>query len=69
MQIFAKLKNAQKKFHDRIAKEPTIQIGDRVYFICPKKSKFALPFSGPYRVMEVHPNGVILQHIEKPNSW
>ena len=71
----ANICKAQKaqKFHDRTAKEPPIQVGDRVYIYMPQEKqgkayKFALPFAGPYRVVEVHPNGVVLQHIEKLNS-
>ena len=68
-----KAHKAQKKFHDRTAKEPPIQVGDQVYIYMPQEKqgkayKFALPFAGLYRVVEVHPNGVVLQYTEKPNS-
>ena len=64
---------AQKKLHDKRAKEPPIQVGDRVYVYMPMKKlgkahKFALPFEGPYRVLALYPNGVDLQSIEKPKS-
>ena len=52
-----------EKFHDRTAKEPPIQVGDRVYvYMLSEKLgqayKFALPYSGPYRVLKLHQNGV-----------
>ena len=49
----------QKKQYDRHAKDPKIQIGDRVMVHMPgelqvKEHKLVCPFHGPYRVLKVH---------------
>ena len=49
----------QKKQYDRHAKDPKIQIGDRVMVHMPgelqvKEHKLVRPFHGPYRVLKVH---------------
>ena len=48
----------QKKFHDREAKQPVLQVGDRVFVYSPSKKqgkayKLARPFMGPYRVLKL----------------
>ena len=64
---------SSKSSEEVSVKEPPLQVGDRVYVYMPQEKqgkayKFALPFAGPYWVVELHPNGMVLQHIEKPNS-
>ena len=48
----------QKRQHDRRAKEPKFCKGERVFAYMPaakrgKAHKFARPFSGPYRIIEL----------------
>ena len=68
-----KAQERQKCSHDKLAKQPIIQIGDRVFVFSPAKKrgkayKLARPFVGPYCVLKLHPNGVDLQLISKPSS-
>ena len=61
----------QKKFHDREAKQPVLQVGDRVFVYSPSKKqgkayKLARPFMGPYRVLKLYTNGADLRLIAKP---
>ena len=63
----------QKCSHDKLAKQPIIQVEDRVFVFSPSKKrgeayKLARPFVGPYRVLKLHPNGVDLQLITNPSS-
>ena len=53
-----KSQKAQKRSYDRKAKEPAFKQGERVFVYMPKEKaskayKFARPFYGPYRVVEV----------------
>ena len=61
----------QKKFNDRGAKQPVLQVGDRVFMYSPSKKqgkayKLARLFMGPYRVLKLYTNGADLRLIAKP---
>ena len=68
-----KAQQKQKRHHDRCAKEPKLRKGDRVFVYMPaakrgKAHKFARPFSGPYRVVELFNNGAEVNLIAKPKT-
>ena len=67
------IEKAQKRTYDRQSWEPTIKAGNRVFVYMPqdkssKAYKFARPFHGPYRVMEVLETGVVVCPVGKPDS-
>ena len=56
-----KAQRHQKKFHDCHSRMTSCRVGDRVFVLMPaakagKAHKFARPFHGPYRVLEVTTN-------------
>ena len=68
-----KAQKRQKQQHDRHAKDPNFQVGDRVFVYMPAAGqgeayKFAKKFQGPFRIMAMYDNGVELQNINKPGS-
>ena len=67
----SKAQGRQKKFHDKGAKQPILQVGDRVFVYNPAKKqgkayKLARPFMGPYRILKLYDNGADLRLIAKP---
>ena len=62
----SEIQKSQKKpkyQYDRRSKHRNFQAGDRVMVYMPyertcKNRKLSRPYFGPYRVLEVHPNGV-----------
>ena len=63
----------QKYQYDRRAKQRNFQAGDRVmvyilYECIGKNRKLSRPYFGPYQVLEVHPNGVTVQPVDRPND-
>ena len=68
-----KAQKLQKEYYDQGTVTDKVHVGDRVFIYTPsekkgKAYKFACPFVGPYRVLEVYDNEAKLQHISKPNS-
>ena len=68
-----KAQKHQKKQHDKKAKDETFTVGDRVMIFMPhettgKKRKLALPYHGPYRVMDVHLNGLNVKPVDRPGD-
>ena len=68
-----KAQKRQKQQHDRHAKDPNFQVGDRVfvYMLAAGQGeayKFAKKFQAPFRIMAMYDNGVELQNINKPGS-
>ena len=64
---------AQKKYYDKKTKEPTYREGDRVFVYMPKEKankayKFARPFHGPFRVVEVLETGVVVRRVDQPQG-
>ena len=69
------IKKVQKrqKNYDRHARQPTYQVGDRVFVYVPsaksgKAYKFALPYKGPYCVLDISDNVACLQLVDQPKS-
>ena len=67
----SKAQGRQKKFHDKGAKQPILQVGDRVFVYNPSKKqgkayKLARPFMGPYQILKLYDNGADLRLISKP---
>ena len=63
----------QKYQCDCRAKLRNFQAGDRVMVYMPyeqtgKNRKLSRPYFGPYRVLEVHPNGVTVRPVDRPND-
>ena len=72
-QSVKKAQNRQKLQHDRHAKDPQFQVGARVFVYMPaaksgKAYKLARAFHGPYRVVEVVENGLLVRPIDKPRD-
>ena len=72
-QNIASAQKRQKKFYDRSSKAPKYQIGDRVMVYMPyedsgKLRKLALPYHGPYRVLDVTTNGVSVRPVDHPDQ-
>ena len=68
-----KAQKRQKRQHDKGAKNFDFHVGDRVFVHMPSlKSgpghKLARPFKGPYRILEVFPNGADVVLVDKPSS-
>ena len=70
-----KAQQKQKKYYDLHAKETRLQQGDRVFVYMPsekkkkgKAPKFARPFHGPYRVIELTANDAKVVPVNKPHS-
>ena len=68
-----KAQQKQKKQHDRRAKGHEFRLGDQVFVYMPaakraKAYKFAKPFAGPYRIVDVYNNGAEVQLISRPQS-
>ena len=68
-----KAQQCQKFYHDKLAKQPDIKVGDRVFVYHPaekrgKAYKFSRPFVGPYCVLTLYPNGAEVKLVAKPVS-
>ena len=68
-----KSQKKQKKYHDRHATETDLQVGDRVLLYVPyaasgKAHKFARPFHGPYRILEVTRNDARIVPVHSPKE-
>ena len=68
-----KAQKKQKQQHDKHAHPATFSNGDRVFVYMPAKTtgktrKFARPFHGPYRVLEVFEQGVSVRPIDDPRA-
>ena len=67
-----KAQKAQKKAYDRRSRDVQFGVGERVFVYMPqdkatKAYKFARPFHGPFRVVEVWENGLTVQPVDKPD--
>ena len=70
-----KAQQKQKKYYDQHTSESRFQLGDRVFVYMPsekqrkgKAHKFARPFHGPYRVIELTTNDAKVIPVDKPRS-
>ena len=67
-----KAQKRQKRQYDRRARPKDIRVGDRVMVYMPyertgKNRKLSRPYFSPYRVEEVHPNGVTVRPVDRPS--
>ncbi len=63
----------QKSMYDRSAKEPNLEVGQRVMVHMPsevqgKTWKFARPFHGPFRVLSLTPTNAEVRLVDEPKS-
>ena len=63
----------QKAQYDKQAKARAYHPGDRVMVYMPhehsgKKRKMALPYHGPYRILDVLPNGLSVRAVDRPQE-
>ena len=68
-----KAQKAQKRVYDKRSRELNLKAGERVFVYMPKEKaskayKFARPFHGPFRVMDVLETGVIVQPVDRPQD-
>ena len=70
-----KYQERQKIFHDMLAQQPDIKVGDRIYLHIiqhaekqGKAYKFSRSFVGPYCVLTLYPNGVEVKLVAEPVS-
>jgi len=68
-----KAQKSQKENYDRNAAPSKVHVGDQVFVYTPaektgKAYKFACPYMGPYRVLELYNNGASVKLISKPND-
>ena len=70
----ARAQKHQKTYYDKKAKKPQHVVGGRVMVYMPyedqgKNRKMALPYHGPYRIIEVRPNNcVLVRPVDKPDD-
>ena len=68
-----KAQRQQKRFYDRRSRKPTFRVGDRVFLYMPAAKtgqayKFARPYHGPYRVLEVVGCDASVVHVDQPQD-
>ena len=69
-----KAQQRQKHFHDRHARDPKFVLGERVFVYMPsakqgKAHKFARPFRGPYRILQLYDNGAEVKLMMTQKRW
>ena len=68
-----KAQRKQKVYYDRKTKQPQFAVGERVFLLKPsektgKNRKFARPFHGPYRIVEINPSNASIRRVDKPQE-
>ena len=68
-----KVQSKQKFQYDKKAKVPSYKISDRVMVYIPheatgKDRKLALPYHGPYRIIDIRTNCLLLRSVDKPDE-
>ena len=71
-QNVCKAQTKQKKYYDHHSKENEFNIGERVMVYMPQEAqgkdrKLALPYRGPYRILEVQTNCLLARPVDKPD--
>ena len=66
-----KAQKGQKRAYDCQAKERKVRVGDRIMVLMPaehtgKNKKLHRPYFGPYCVIEIHLNGVMVVPVDRP---
>ena len=72
-QSIGRAQKRQKKVYDRRTKSTSFQEGARVFLFKPAEQtgaarKFARPYHGPYRVVEVGPNTAKIRRVDHPEE-
>ena len=68
-----KAQRRQKKFYDQKSRPGRFSVGERVFLFKPaektgKKRKFAKPFHGPYRIVEIGENTAKVRRVDQPEE-
>ena len=68
-----KAQRRQKNCYDRGKRPPNFAVGERVFLFKPaektgKRRKFARPFHGPYRVVELDVNDAKIRRVDRPQD-
>ena len=68
-----KAQKKQKEYYDRRARPPRFRVGDRVFLFKPADKsgplrKFARPYHGPYRVVEMDCNTAQIRRVDRPEE-
>ena len=68
-----KSQKKQKRHYDQYAHEPTFRVGEQVFLYVPSAKsgpayKFALPYKGPYRVLQVCDGVADVKQIDHPGA-
>ena len=68
-----KAQKRQKTYYDQKSRLPNFLVGDRVFLFKPAEKtgearKFARPFHGPFRVLEVDVNTARIRRVDKPQE-
>ena len=69
----SKAQKRQKIYYDKKVKPPRFQVGDRVFLFKPADKtghlrKFARPYHGPFRVMEMDSNTARIRRVDRPEE-
>ena len=72
-QCIRKAQKRQKDYYDKTVKPPNFQVGDRVFLFKPADKtgplrKFARPYHGPFRVIEMDVNTARIRRVDKPEE-
>ena len=72
-QNIGKAQRRQKAQHDKKARKPLLNIGDRVMVFMPheaqgKQRKLALPHHGPYRILDLTSTGATVRPVDQPDQ-
>ena len=68
-----KVQQRQQRNYDQSAKPVILRVGDRVFLHVPsakqgKAHKFARPFRGPYRIINLYNNGADIRPVDRPQQ-
>ena len=68
-----KAQKRQKTCYDKRAREPNFVVGERVFLLKPSETtgatrKFARPFRGPYRIVDIEPNNASIRRVDRPQD-
>lgn len=72
-QSIGKAQRRQKEYYDRRGRPPNFHAGERVFLYKPAEKtgearKFARPFHGPYRIIDVDTNTAKIRRVDKPEE-
>ena len=72
-QCVRKAQKRQKEYYDRKVRLPSFRVGDRVFLFKPADKtgptrKFARPYHGPFRVVEMNVNTAKIRRVDRPDE-